>query len=98
MNNLKRTIQPKEIVIIQAHLLKPEYWADRRFQVEDGYGMSAITIGSALFGTWLVDGERCRMDGAHIDVADTNLFQALCWLAFSRLVLHHYTGRKAARA
>jgi hypothetical protein len=39
----------------------------RRFRCESGFGCSPQTIGGAIFGTFLHDGERCRVEGFEVE-------------------------------
>lgn len=76
-NNLNRDIEANEIVILAKETVKPEFWADRRFQCKGGFGMKSYTGGSAVYGTWLVDGEESRQEGDDIDAVETEEWQAI---------------------
>jgi hypothetical protein len=56
-------------VLIQAHLLKPEFdpAARRVFLVTGGFGAKPQARGTALYGTFVADGEHCRMEGWQVD-------------------------------
>ena len=42
--------------------------AERRcFRVDDGFGARSFTAGNAIFGEFLYDGERCRMEGYMVE-------------------------------
>ncbi len=40
---------------------------DRRFRVTGGFGASAYTMGTALIGIFLEDGERSRLSGFDVE-------------------------------
>lgn len=52
-------------VVIDATVLKPEYAdAPRRvFVVSGGFGAMPFTTGNAVFGAFLADEEKCRVEG-----------------------------------
>lgn len=77
MNALNRNIQINEVVVLKKHLFKPEYQGleERLFRVLGGFGMCSDTIGSALMGEFVSDGEKCRYDGRDIDVDETVRYQ-----------------------
>lgn len=61
------TIKGK-VVIISKKYLDPDYQLmDRRFKATDGFGTSLTTMGSAVFGTLLMDGEECRFERMEIE-------------------------------
>lgn len=68
-NSLDKNLPPGTIVIIQKKGFIP--LTDYRFQVKDGFGCNSFTRGTALPGTWLVDGEECRLEGWQIDEKET---------------------------
>lgn len=59
---MNRDIKPGEVLNVKKKYLKPEFHADRRFRCEDGFGMSMACKGTAVFGAYLSDGERCRVE------------------------------------
>lgn len=69
MNSLGVVIEPGTVVVLRAEILKPDYhelkW--RLFRAEGGFGLRPTTIGTALIGTFLADGEKARMEGYHIE-------------------------------
>jgi hypothetical protein len=66
-NSLNEDLRGK-VVLIKADYLKPEI-TDRRFQVDEdgGFGAVSFTNGTALFGKWLSDNERDRLDGYMVE-------------------------------
>ncbi len=66
-NSLNIDLEGKTIVL-KPKVLKPEYRAIkwRLFKVDGGFGASPNTIGSALIGEFLADGERARMEGHQV--------------------------------
>lgn len=77
MNNLGRDIEKGEVVVLDKKGLRPEYHAleYRLFKCMDGFGMSAFTHGRAIFGEFVCDGEKCRMDGDRINEDETFTYQ-----------------------
>jgi hypothetical protein len=67
-NALKEELEGK-VVLIKKDYLKPEYHDDekRRFLCETGFGCHPWTMGNAVFGTYLWDGEQCRVEGWQIE-------------------------------
>jgi hypothetical protein len=57
------------VVVLSAKRMKPEYQdlKYRLFKVSGGFGAQGYTMGRALFGTFLVDGEEARMDGYDVE-------------------------------
>jgi hypothetical protein len=53
------------VVVLKAEHLKPELGAveQRMFRVTGGFGAKPFTMGNAIFGEFLIDGEKCRMEG-----------------------------------
>lgn len=71
-NALNINLKPGEVVILNKSDYSPQFWGDLRFECQSGFGMQASTIGRAIFGKWLVDGEQCRIDASiGIDVPAT---------------------------
>lgn len=70
-NKLRRDIVFGEEVIVHARY-KPHTTIDARtFICEDGFGMYADTIGSAILGKWKQTGETGRIEGYMIDPSAT---------------------------
>lgn len=44
----------------------------RVFHCEGGFGISSDTMGTAIFGYFIYDGERCRVEGYEVDKLATN--------------------------
>ncbi len=67
-NALKEDLTGR-VVIIDAEHMKPEFSTPelRAFRVSGGFGASSFTTGNAIFGEFLSDGERCRMEGWMVD-------------------------------
>lgn len=88
-NSLGRTIQQGEVVVIKDKILAlhaiTRLKGDLRFVCNGGFGMSHVTVGTALMGHWLaeppeVDGKfdysrHFRMEGFDIDRDETLRFQ-----------------------
>ena len=57
------------VVIIDAAQMKPEYNtpARRAFRVSGGFGASSFTSGNAIMGEFLMDGQRCHMEGWQVE-------------------------------
>ncbi len=57
------------VVIIEAEYLKPELDRPelRAFRVRDGFGANSYTSGNALMGTFLYDGDECRLEGYMVE-------------------------------
>lgn len=68
VNSLKMQLEGK-VVVLRANVLKAEYrdlkW--RLFRVDGGFGASPNTIGTALIGQFLADGEKARMEGYDVE-------------------------------
>lgn len=67
-NSLDQDLLGK-VVVLSKDYLKPE-WHDlkkRLFKVAGGFGASPHTIGGAIFGEFLFDGEKCRMEGYQVE-------------------------------
>lgn len=67
-NSLNMDLEGKHVVI-KKEILKPEYHdvEKRVFLVKGGFGAKSYTIGTALFGEFVFDGEECRMDGYDVE-------------------------------
>lgn len=67
VNSLGIDLTGKTVLILKSSL-KPEWReGDRRFKVSGGFGAKPHTMGKALFGTFLVDGEEARMSGWDVE-------------------------------
>ena len=67
-NTLNTDIEGK-VVVLKANIMKPEFRALKYllFRVDGGFGAAAGTIGTALIGQFLADGERARMEGYDVE-------------------------------
>lgn len=67
-NSLNSDLEGK-VVILKAEALKPAYQElkFRLFRVEGGFGSKPYTMGRALFGIFLADGEKARMDSYDVE-------------------------------
>lgn len=71
-NSLDRDILPGEVVI-----LNKKYFvqlSDYRFRCTGGFGLKSFTAGSAIYGEFLVDGEKSRIEGYMIDKEATEAY------------------------
>jgi len=66
MNSLNRNIEKGEIVILSAKCYKGDE-ESRKFKCESGFGMNSFTSGTAIFGAFVKDGEKCRVEGYEIE-------------------------------
>lgn len=73
-NNLDEDIEYGTIVVLKKKLYNI---ADRRFVAESGFGMSNVTVGSAIYGVWVQDGSTARIEGYEIDPKDTRKYWAI---------------------
>lgn len=78
-NNLGRDIESGEIVVLTKDAFKKEYQdlSYRLFVCNGGFGMQGHTMGNAVFGEFLSDGEQCRYEGYDIDKKETEKFREL---------------------
>lgn len=76
-NALGRKINMGEIVVLRKKLFKLEYQElkFRLFRCSGGFGMSDETMGRAIYGEFLSDGEVCRYNGEDIDAKETIEYQ-----------------------
>lgn len=67
-NTLKEELEGR-VVIIDAQHMKPAFDTPelRAFRVRGGFGASPVTQGNAIFGEFLSDGEKCRMEGWQVE-------------------------------
>jgi hypothetical protein len=57
-----------KIVVIKRSFFSPEYAdKDRRFVVSGGFGCHAEALGTAVFGKFMLDGERTRVERYDIE-------------------------------
>ena len=75
MNSLRREIAVGEVVIIHDDFFKESYTGSHAFRCEGGFGMSAVTSGRAIMGTFVEDGEQARINGSDIDAEKTDAYQ-----------------------
>lgn len=66
MNSLNRSIKEGEVVTLSAKHYSGDV-ESRKFKCEGGFGMESFTIGTAIFGTFVKDGEKCRVEGYEIE-------------------------------
>lgn len=64
-NTLNIDLEGKVVIFRQDVMSVPA--VDHPFLVEGGFGASPDTMGRALLGTFLSDGERCRMEGHEVE-------------------------------
>jgi len=69
MNSLNRNIAEGEVVILKAKHYKGDENA-RKFKCKSGFGMASFTAGTAIFGSFVEDGEECRIEGYEIEKED----------------------------
>jgi hypothetical protein len=57
------------VVVLSKRAVKPEYHAvvERVFEARGGFGCSPTAGGSAVFGTFLVDGENARFSRGDVE-------------------------------
>jgi hypothetical protein len=56
-------------VVVRAEAFRAEYnhLSERLFAVDGGFGAAPYTSGTAVFGTYLKDGQRARIDGNDVE-------------------------------
>lgn len=64
-NSLRENIQNRYVILKKKHY-KGEKDIERMFYCEGGFGCSKNTMGTAVFGHFIIDGETCRVDGTSI--------------------------------
>jgi hypothetical protein len=64
-NSLDVDLTDKVVIFKQHYLTVPAL--AHPFRVEGGFGAQPYTIGRALIGTFLSDGEKCRMEGFMVE-------------------------------
>src|SRR5262245_8607009 len=67
-NNLNADITDKYVVLRESAMsddYKAMHW--RIFHAEGGFGVKPDTMGRAVFGTFVADGEQALMEGFHIE-------------------------------
>lgn len=65
MNSLNAELEGK-VVILSRECYKGSE-EERKFKCSGGFGCHAKTIGTAVFGEFLCDGEKCRVEGYEIE-------------------------------
>lgn len=67
-NSLHEELEGK-VVVLHKGSLRPQYrdFKQRLFRVEGGFGAHKGTIGSALYGIFLADGLKMRMEGEDVE-------------------------------
>ena len=65
MNNLKIDLTGKVVVLMRKYYKGDE--KARRFLCSGGFGCHPGTMGSAIVGTFLIDGEEARVEGWQIE-------------------------------
>ena len=77
MNSLKRTIKEGEIVVVSnTRFKKPQPIENRLLRCNgSGFGTSAETAGTAVYGEWLSDSVKGRIEGHWIDAGETAEWQ-----------------------
>lgn len=67
-NALKENLDGKVVLIDAEYLIHTLAAPEKRcFEVRGGFGAHPQTSGQALFGTFLFDGEECRMEGYQVE-------------------------------
>jgi hypothetical protein len=76
-NKLNRDIESGEVVVIDKKYHNKNYQdlEQRLFIVSAGFGMMAGTMGTAISGKYVADGEECRREGYEINSDETNEYQ-----------------------
>ncbi len=64
-NALKQELAGKTVILSRKYYKGTE--EDRAFVCEDGFGVSPNTGGTAIFGHFVKDGEKCRVEGYEIE-------------------------------
>lgn len=64
-NALRIDLVGKTVIFQQKYLTVPAL--EHPFRVDGGFGASPTTMGRALFGTFLSDGEEARMEGYMVE-------------------------------
>jgi hypothetical protein len=75
MNQLHRTIQPGEIVVMSAAYYQGHEPIDRAFICETGFGLDTFTRGSKIFGRWVDGTGNDEVSGYEIDPVQTRELQ-----------------------
>lgn len=65
MNSLDMELEGKTVV------MSPKYFKGdeeaRKFKCEGGFGCHSHTVGSAIFGCFILDGEKCQVEGYMVE-------------------------------
>lgn len=64
-NNLNQELTGKTVVLSSRYYRGDE--AARTFRCESGFGCSSFTRGSAIYGRFVQDGEKARVEGGEIE-------------------------------
>ena len=65
-NSLDQELEGKYVVVDEKAYNKTKDDIERVFLCEAGFGCSAETLGRAIFGKFVFDGEECRVEGYHV--------------------------------
>lgn len=80
MNNMRRDIEEKEVLVVKAEEMEEEYQAleERLFVATGGFGMRHTNIGGKIFGFWLKEGSDITdtIRGDWISRLETEAYQA----------------------
>lgn len=75
MNNLNKQLNSGDVVVIDKKYFKSNYHKlYHRVLIIDGsgFGCSPSATGTAIWGEWLDQSEKCRQEGNWINVEETN--------------------------
>ena len=64
-NSLRMDLEGKVVIFKQEYMTVPAL--DHPFRVTGGFGAKDYTAGRALYGTFLSDGEKARMEGYMVE-------------------------------
>ncbi len=65
-NSLDENIEGRYVILKKKHY-KGEKDIERMFFCERGFGCNKHTMGKAVFGHFIIDGEKCRIEGFSIE-------------------------------
>ncbi len=76
-NRLNRDIENGEVIVIDKRYHNKDYQnlEQRLFVALGGFGMKESTMGNAIWGKYVCDGEECRREGYEINPDETELYQ-----------------------
>jgi hypothetical protein len=63
-NNLDIELEGKVVILDKKYFKGSDI--ERAFLCEDGFGCSSFTRGNAIIGKFLIDGEKCRVEGYQV--------------------------------